>query len=92
MFNFPHNPTGALPSHRDFETIVELCEDAGARMFSDEMYRGLEYSTSSQLPSAFLASDNAVTLSGLSKAFALPGLRIGWLCTKDAELLARINE
>eukprot|EP00729_Bicosta_minor_P008521 gene8521-11681_t len=61
-------------------------------MFSDEMYRGLEYSTSSQLPSAFLASDNAVTLSGLSKAFALPGLRIGWLCTKDAELLARINE
>ena len=37
VLNFPHNPTGALPTAKDFEAIVALCEERGARIFSDEM-------------------------------------------------------
>ena len=36
--NAPHNPTGALPSHKDWLRIVELCRGCGAYLFSDEMY------------------------------------------------------
>ena len=39
VVNFPHNPTGALPSRRDWERIVDLCEGCGAYLFCDEIYR-----------------------------------------------------
>ena len=39
IVNFPHNPTGALPSHKDWQQIVQQCRDHNAYLFSDEMYR-----------------------------------------------------
>ena len=39
IVNFPHNPTGALPSHKDWQHIVQQCRDHDAYLFSDEMYR-----------------------------------------------------
>ena len=60
-------------------------------MFSDEMYQGLERETCLELPSASTLSPAHVTLSGLSKWGALPGLRIGWLVTQDTELTQRFN-
>lgn len=39
VVNFPHNPTGCLPSHGDWQQIVQLCKSANAVLFSDEMYR-----------------------------------------------------
>ena len=39
VVNFPHNPTGILPSHQEWGEMVSLCRDAGAYLFSDEMYR-----------------------------------------------------
>lgn len=92
IVNFPHNPTGYLPDRRTWEAIVEAVAARGLALFSDEMYRWLEYDEAQRLPSACEAYDKAVTLSGLSKSFGLPGLRIGWLASRDAALLARAGE
>ncbi len=90
--NFPHNPTGYLPEHETWHSIVGTAEEHGITLFSDEMYRGLEYDEAQRLPSACETYEKAVTLSGLSKSFGLPGLRTGWLATRDSELLRRAGE
>jgi aspartate/methionine/tyrosine aminotransferase len=88
IVNFPHNPTGFLPTQAEFEQIAALAARHGVYLFSDEMYRLLERDPSQRLPAACDLSHQAVSLSGLSKAFGLPGLRIGWLATRDESLLA----
>ncbi len=90
--NFPHNPTGALPSKDEFASIVDLVRSRGIRLFSDEMYRLLEHDPSHRLPSACELDDGAVALSGMSKSFGLAGLRIGWLIVKDVALYDRLAE
>jgi aspartate/methionine/tyrosine aminotransferase len=92
VVNFPHNPTGALPTRDELTALVELVGSHGARLFSDEMYRLLELAGAATLPAACELHQRAVTLSGLSKAFGLPGLRVGWLATRDRELLRRVAE
>ncbi|HEY3357152.1 MAG TPA: aminotransferase class I/II-fold pyridoxal phosphate-dependent enzyme [Polyangia bacterium] len=89
VVNFPHNPTGYLPSRAEFRAIVELVSRSGAYLFCDEMYRFLELDGADRLPSAVDLSERAVALCGLSKAFSAPGLRVGWLVTRDARLLER---
>jgi aspartate/methionine/tyrosine aminotransferase len=89
VVNFPHNPTGYLPARDLLDHIVEQAAKRGIPVFSDEMYRLLEYDGRGRLPSLIDLYDGAVVLSGLSKTFSLPGLRIGWLATKDRELLDR---
>ena len=90
VVNFPHNPTGYLPSHSEWQTIIEIVGRAGAWLFSDEMYRGLEYDPASRLPSGCDAYERAITLAGLSKTYGLPGLRTGWLALQDTALRGRI--
>jgi aspartate/methionine/tyrosine aminotransferase len=88
--NFPHNPTGHLPTREEYEELIAVAAEAGAFLFSDEMYRWLEQDAGRRLPSAVERYDKAVILCGLSKTFALPGLRVGWLASRDAEALGRI--
>lgn len=83
VINFPHNPTGYLPSQDDYRHIIELARWHELTVFSDEMYRCLESEPELRLPSACDLYEKAVTLSGLSKSFSLPGLRMGWLATQD---------
>jgi len=90
VVNFPHNPTGALPTQRDLDAVVDIANAAGATLFSDEMYRGLELDENPTLASACELDPVAITLSGLSKSYGLPGLRIGWLVTRDRERLTAI--
>ncbi len=88
VVNFPHNPTGALP-HRDvFREIVRLCEQAGAVLFSDEVYRFLEYDPADRLPAACDLSETAVSLGVMSKSFGLAGLRVGFAASRNARVLA----
>jgi aspartate/methionine/tyrosine aminotransferase len=53
------------------------------------MYRYSEYDAGDRLPSACAVYENAVTLCGLSKSFGLPGLRTGWLATRNPDLLQK---
>ena len=90
VLNFPHNPTGALPSAADYDRILEIAEHYGIAVFSDEMYRLLELNQADRLPSAVERYDKAVTLSGVSKTLGLAGLRIGWLIVRDPSLMRRL--
>jgi len=90
IINFPHNPTGYLPSLHDFQSIIDIAKAHNLILFSDEMYRYLEHDSSLRLPSASDLYHNAISLSGLSKTFGLAGLRIGWLTTKNHELLEQM--
>ncbi len=91
VVNFPHNPTGALPSEDEFRAVLDLANERGIIVFSDEMYRWFEYDPEDRLPSAAELYPDAVTLAGLSKSFGMPGLRVGWLATQNADFLARFQ-
>ena len=94
VWNFPHNPTGALPSREDYDRMIAAVKavgSGGAWLFSDEMYRLLEPKDGVRLPAAVDRYEKAVSLTGLSKAFGLAGLRIGWLTTHDEGLLERVS-
>ena len=83
VVNFPHNPTGYLPSADEFATLINIARWYNTWLFSDEMYRGLEFSGVETLPSAADLYERSVVLSGLSKAYGLPGLRAGWLIVRN---------
>jgi aspartate/methionine/tyrosine aminotransferase len=87
VLNFPHNPTGYLPSRADLETIVALARKQGVYIFSDEMYRLLEYDPTLRMPPICDLYEKGISLSGLSKTFALPGLRLGWLAAQEPALI-----
>jgi aspartate/methionine/tyrosine aminotransferase len=90
IVNFPHNPTGYLPSHGEWRALVQIVKRAGAWLFVDEMYRGLEYDPSARLASGCDLYQRAITLGGLSKTYGLPGLRTGWLVLQDTDLRDRL--
>lgn len=89
--NFPNNPTGAVPDPATWRGLVTLCDERGIRLFSDEVYRGLEIPPQQQLPQAADLSSTALSLNVMSKAYGLPGLRIGWIACRDRELLSRLE-
>jgi|WetSurMetagenome_2_1015567.scaffolds.fasta_scaffold185571_2 aspartate/methionine/tyrosine aminotransferase len=91
VWNFPHNPTGALPSAGDFGRMLDAVTRAGAWLFSDEMYRLLEPAPEMRLPAAVDLYERAVSLAGMSKAFGLAGLRIGWIASRDREFVDRVK-
>ena len=92
IINFPHNPSGYLPSRADFERVVELARRQNLILFSDEIYRFTEHDAGLRLPSACELYERAIVLGGLSKCFGLPGLRVGWLITRDAGLSHELQE
>lgn len=74
----PNNPTGMTLSDDAMTALVSAAQRCGAWLFADEVYRGAELH-SSQTESFWGRYDRVVITGGLSKAYALPGLRIGWL-------------
>jgi aspartate/methionine/tyrosine aminotransferase len=89
--NFPNNPTGYVPPRADFEALVALCDERGIRLVSDEVYWGVELDPSRTLPQAADLSERAVSINVLSKAYGLPGLRIGWVACQDAVALRALE-
>jgi aspartate/methionine/tyrosine aminotransferase len=80
----PHNPTGTMMVRADLDALVALAERHGCRLLVDETYRDLSYGE--RLPAAASLSARAISVSSLSKAYGIPGIRIGWLVTRDADL------
>lgn len=74
----PNNPTGAVLSKEAMKEIVRLAEKANAWVYADEVYRGAELD-GQETPSFLGLYNKVMACAGLSKAYALPGLRIGWL-------------
>lgn len=74
----PNNPTGARLTASDLDGIARIADRHGAWILSDEVYRGAEID-GQETASIWGRSERAIITSGLSKAYGLPGLRLGWI-------------
>jgi aspartate/methionine/tyrosine aminotransferase len=74
----PNNPTGAILSGQEMDAIVEIAARHGAWLLADEVYRGSEQE-GAETPTFWGRYERALVTGGLSKAYGLPGLRIGWV-------------
>ena len=84
----PNNPTGARLTADDLDGIARVADRHGAWILSDEIYRGAEID-GQETASIWGRSPRAIVTSGLSKAYGLPGLRIGWIAAPP-ELIASL--
>ena len=89
VVNAPHNPTGMLPSAEDWRRLAAACSEARIRLVADEVYRFLEHDGAATLPAGADLDARAISIGVMSKSFALAGLRIGWLATRDRAVLDR---
>jgi len=89
---FPNNPTGHIIPKDDYEQLIQICRDHDIYLFSDEVYRGVELDESKRIRQAADAYEKGLSLNVMSKAYGLPGLRIGWIASKDTELLGEIEK
>jgi len=74
----PHNPTGSILSAEAMRRMVRRCEATGAWLLADEVYLGAEIHCP-RTASFWGMSERVIVTSGLSKAFGIPGVRIGWI-------------
>ena len=74
----PNNPTGAVLSDAAMARIVERCEQTGTWLLADEVYLGAEIDRP-RTKSFWGMGERVVVTSGLSKAYGIPGVRVGWM-------------
>jgi hypothetical protein len=74
----PNNPTGSRLDDSELNAIAAAADRAGAWIVSDEIYRGAELDAV-ETATMWGRADRVIVTSGLSKAYGLPGLRIGWI-------------
>lgn len=74
----PNNPSGAVLSRKTMAAIVSSAVRVGAWIIADEVYQGAEREGGTT-PSFWGMYDKVVIVNGLSKAYGLPGVRIGWI-------------
>jgi len=80
----PHNPTGVMLSRAELDALVAITAKAGCRLLVDETYRDLSFDE--PLPVAASLGDHVISVASLSKAYGVPGIRIGWLVSRDPAL------
>ena len=80
----PHNPTGATMSKADLLAAIALAEKNGCYLLVDETYREMNFA--GPTPLAASLSPRCISVASLSKSYGLPGIRIGWIITRDREL------
>jgi len=85
VVNFPHNPTGASLSIAEQKELVEAVAGVGAYLVWDGAFAEMSYDTE-PLPDPFNLYERAISMGTLSKAFGLPGLRVGWCLAPPAVL------
>lgn len=89
--NFPHNPTGKIISRQALDSLIGLARPRGIYIFSDEVYRPLERHPEIRLPQVADLYERGLSLGVMSKAYGLPGIRVGWVACKDVELLRMLE-
>ncbi|HEX8026544.1 MAG TPA: aminotransferase class I/II-fold pyridoxal phosphate-dependent enzyme [Candidatus Limnocylindrales bacterium] len=89
VVNAPHQPTGMLPTVDEWRRLAAACADAGVRLVADEVYRFLEHDGAETLPAGVDLGERNVSIGVMSKSFAMAGLRIGWIVSRDQTVLDR---
>ena len=82
---YPHNPTGAVISRADLDTLIDFAERRGIYLLVDETYRDMIYVE--DFPVAASLSPSVISVSSMSKTYGIPGIRIGWVISQDNELM-----
>ena len=75
----PNNPTGHIMSLDERQAVIQAADRIGAWILSDEVYAGAEHNTDVITPTLWGDYDKVLAIGSLSKAYALPGLRCGWV-------------
>ncbi len=75
----PDNPTGSVLTEAEMDAVVRAADRAGAWILADEVYRGAERTTDVETPSFYGRSERVLAIGSMSKAYGLPGLRLGWV-------------
>ena len=89
--NFPHNPTGYIMGKEEMDDLIQVCREHGIYILSDEVYRGVELDPEVRMPQIADIYEKGISLNVMSKAYGLPGLRIGWMVSKDKQVLLRVE-
>jgi aspartate/methionine/tyrosine aminotransferase len=79
----PNNPTGYILSEAEMDAIVKTAERCGAWILADEVYSGAERLSNTQTPSFYGRYDKILAVGSMSKAYGMPGLRIGWVVAPE---------
>jgi aspartate/methionine/tyrosine aminotransferase len=74
----PNNPTGRIMTLEEMDAVIAVAERTGAWLLADEVYRGAERETDEEAPSFHGRYDKVLAQGSMSKAYGLPGLRVGW--------------
>ncbi len=90
FLNTPHNSTGFHFSKEEQQELIDLARKNDCIIFCDEVYRELEHSTDYIIPAFADVYENGVSVGVMSKAYGLPGLRIGWLATNSKAILEKV--
>lgn len=85
VLNTPHNPTGYSLSDEEMERIADIARERGIFVFCDQVYKGLEWDGQAHSWMSDMY-ENALSLGVMSKAYGLPGLRIGWIATRSKDV------
>lgn len=80
----PHNPTGVTLTEKDLRAAAALAEAKGCYLLVDETYREMNFA--GPTPLAASISPRCISVASMSKSYGLPGIRIGWIITRDPNL------
>lgn len=83
----PHNPTGVCLGAQTLRAAVALAADAGCKLLVDETYRDMVYGEKPPLAATW--GDHVISVSSVSKAYGIPGVRVGWIVNRDPCLMER---
>jgi aspartate/methionine/tyrosine aminotransferase len=97
IINNPHNPSGAIIPKSMLEQIVEVASAHDITIHCDEVYRPLFHSINPldrEFPPSLLSMDykKSIVTGSMSKAYSLAGIRVGWIASRDADLIEQIAE
>ncbi|ENH72374.1 Aspartate aminotransferase [Fusarium oxysporum f. sp. cubense race 1] len=95
IINNPNNPTGAPIHNSELGRIAQIAKEKGIILFSDEVYRPLFHGgASGQIdipkPATSLGYERTITTGSMSKGYALAGIRVGWIASKDKCIISAI--
>ena len=89
--NSPNNPSGSLIPKDVMEQVIEVAESVGAYVLCDEVYRGISEDGSYMFSVADLY-EKGISVGSMSKCWSMAGVRLGWIVTRDMDLIRRCHE
>lgn len=84
----PHNPTGHIFGDTELDALISAAERVGAWIVADEVYAGTERDGGPPTPTLWGRYDRVIAINGMSKAYGMPGLRLGWIVAPPEQIEA----